>query len=138
MKKTLLALLLITMTPIAFADDEETLRHIKEVLWNQAYRTQDVELLDRILHEDFVVITDSGEKSTKQQELDYIANNVWDPGTFRYEIERLDIYEGKFAIVAGRGIAENYSYSSSNVLIKVDGEWKAISSHVSGVKTDDE
>lgn len=121
----------------ASEDDEATLRELKTTLWNQAYRNQDVELLDRILHETFVVITDSGDVSTKQGELDYIANNQWDPGEFKYIIDRLDIYDGKFAIVSGRGIASEYSYTSSNVLIKEDGRWQAVSSHVSGIKSNE-
>ncbi len=69
-----------------------------------------------------------------KQELDYVRNNKWDPGEFIYAIERLDIYQGRFAIIDGTGDAEKYTYKSSNVFIKVDGEWKAIASHVSGYK----
>ena len=32
-------------------------------------------------------------------------------------------------------VAEAYSYRSSNVLIKEDGAWRAVASHVSGVKS---
>ena len=114
------------------ADDEETLRHLKTVLWNQAYRNQDVELLDSILHDTFEMIDGNGNRSTKKKELEYIANHQWDPGTFEYRIERLIIYDGKFAIVDGTGIASDYTYKSSNYLIKEDGRWQAVSSHVSG------
>ena len=128
------SLLLLLVLPAAKADDEATLRYFKTVLWQQAYRTQDTDLLDRLLHEDFVVIDAAGNVSTKQQELAWISENKWDPGEFEYRIERLDIYDGRFAIIAGTGIAEAYTYKSSNVLIKVDGQWRAISSHVSGVE----
>ena len=37
------------------ATDEETLRQIKTVLWQSAYRNQDVELLDRLLHHAHVI-----------------------------------------------------------------------------------
>ena len=127
-------LLLLLILPTAKADDEATLRHLKTVLWQQAYRMQDTELLDRLLHDDFVVIDDAGNVSTKQQELVWISENKWDPGEFEYRIERLDIYGGRFAIIAGTGIAETYTYKSSNVLIKSDGQWRAILSHVSGVE----
>ena len=118
----------------ANAGDEEVLREFKTVLWPEAYRNQDVELLDRMLHDSFVVITDNGAVSTKQDELDFLKENDWDPGEFEYRIDRLDIYESNFAIISGRGFAEDYSYTSSNVLMKLDGRWQAIGSHVSGVE----
>ncbi|MGB5592126.1 MAG: nuclear transport factor 2 family protein [Gammaproteobacteria bacterium] len=117
--------------------DEQTLRHIKTVLWSQAYRTQDVALLDSLLHDSFEMIDADGNRSTKAQELAFVANNRWDPGTFEYRIERLQIHQDAFAVVDGTGIAEGYSYKSSNFLIKEDGEWRAIASHVSGVKRND-
>lgn len=126
-----LALLTFTATPLR-ADDEETLRHFKTVLWPQAYRTQDVALLDALLHDSFQLIDDEGRRSTKAGELEWVAANTWDPGNFEYRIERLDIYEGRWAVIDGSGIADRYTYKSSNVLIKVDGRWRAVASHVSG------
>lgn len=132
--QVILGIALLSLSMCVNASDEETLREFKTVLWPQAYRTQDVELLDSMLHDSFVVITDTGEASTKKEELEYIANNKWDPGEFEYRIERLDIYDSRVAVISGKGIAERYSYTSSNVLIKEDGRWQAISSHVSGVR----
>jgi hypothetical protein len=128
-------LLLLALLPAsASADpaDEETLRHFKTVLWPQAYRTQDVELLGTLLHDSFQMIDDQGNRSTKEKELAWIAEHEWNPGTFEYHIERLDIYDGRWAIIDGTGIAEKYNYKSSNVLIKQDGRWQAVASHVSG------
>jgi hypothetical protein len=113
-------------------DDEAALRHFKTVLWPTAYRNQDVELLSQLLDESFQMIDNDGNRSTRQKELDWIASNAWNPGAFEYRIERLDIYQGRIAIIDGTGVAENYSYKSSNVLIKKDGAWRAVSSHVSG------
>ncbi|MDX1405307.1 MAG: nuclear transport factor 2 family protein [Woeseiaceae bacterium] len=117
------------------ADDYEVLRNIKTVLWPQAYRTQDVELLDRLLHDSFELIDGEGNRSTKAEELEGIRNYKWDPGSFEYRIERLQIYQGSFAVIAGTGVAENYTYKSSNFLVKEDGVWRAIASHVSGRKS---
>lgn len=114
--------------------DEETLRHFKTVLWPQAYRTQDTELLDTLLHPSFEMLDDQGNRSTKAGELDYIENNSWNPANFRYTIERLDVYDGRFAVVDGTGTTDSYSYTSSNYLIKEDGRWQAIGSHVSGFR----
>ena len=127
-----LSILVLLIPAVGRADDFQTLRNFKEVLWPQAYRTQDVALLDRLLHESFQMIDANGELSTKAKELEYIANNKWDPGTFEYRIERLEIYQDAFAVIAGTGIAETYTYKSSNFLVKEDGKWKAIASHVSG------
>ncbi len=121
-------------TPLAFADDEQTLREIKTKLWPAAYKTQDAELLGSILHSSFEMIDADGGRSNREQELDYVRNNKWEPGEFSYVIERLQIYQGRFAIIDGTGDAEKYTYKSSNAFIKVDEEWKAIASHVSGYK----
>lgn len=112
---------------------EATLRHFKTVLWPQAYRTQDVALLDRMLHDDFEMIDADGNHSDKAGELAYIAQNEWDPGEFEYRIERLSVYDERFAIIEGEGVASAYSYRSTNVLVHEDGEWRAVASHVSGV-----
>jgi len=78
------------------------------------------------------MIDDEGNRSTKQDELEYIKNNQWNPGSFEYRIERLQIYQGSFAVIDGTGVAETYTYKSSNFLVKEDGVWRAIASHVSG------
>lgn len=132
---TILALLSILLPAASLADDYEVLRNFKTVLWPQAYRTQDVELLDRMLHDSFEMIDGEGNRSTKKEELDYISKNQWNPGSFEFRIERLQIYQGSFAVIAGTGIAETYTYKSSNFLIKEDGVWRAIASHVSGRKS---
>jgi hypothetical protein len=131
----LLMLACVSSAVLAAADDEAELRHIKTVLWPQAYREQDVALLDRLLDDSFQLIDAEGNRSTKQGELEYLGKNRWDPGEFEYRIERLDVYDNGVAIVAGEGVATNYSYRSSNVLIKRDGRWRAVASHVSGVRS---
>lgn len=127
-----LTILAVFFPAFALAGDYEILRNFKTVLWPQAYRTQDVELLDRLLHDSFEMINGEGIRSTKKDQLEYVSNNRWDPGSYQYRIERLQIYQGSFAVIAGTGIAENYTYKSSNFLVKEDGVWRAIASHVSG------
>lgn len=129
--------LLFMLSNSVYGSDEELLRNLKTKLWPQAYRTQDVTLLDSILHQTFEMIDAEGGRSNKEKELQYIKDNKWDPGEFEYVIERLEIYDGRFAIVDGTGMAEKYSYKSSNVLIKENGAWRAIASHVSGYKEND-
>ncbi len=123
-------------------DDEAKLTHFKKVLWKKAYRDQDTKLLDQLLADEFQVIFADGNWSDKDKELAYIQKNKPNYDSFEYEIKRLDIYKNGTAIIAGEGhvIGKNdrgpyeYKYQSSNVLIKRNGVWKAVSSHVSGVK----
>ncbi|MBK8950663.1 MAG: hypothetical protein IPM68_17945 [Flavobacteriales bacterium] len=57
--------------------------------------------------------------------------------SFRYEIKRLQQWPNGTAIVTGVGHmltdTSETTYWSSNVFIRTDGHWRAISSHVSGV-----
>ncbi|WP_430412549.1 DUF4440 domain-containing protein [Kordia sp.] len=118
--------------------DESTLRNMKEVLWPKAYKEQDTILLDQILDESFELIDGSGNRYTKNDELNWIKKNATQHDFFRYEIKRLAIYKNGTAIISGTGYIYKDSvysqYESSNVLIKKDTLWKAISSHVSGFK----
>lgn len=122
--------------------DEAVLRQLKTVEWPKAYREQDTVLLDRILADEFKMIDSDGEASTKRDQLAYIKHNK--PGyiSFSFTIERLEIFENNTAVVSGTGNIRNRDkkgeytlvYKSSNILIKRNGEWKAISSHTSGDK----
>lgn len=126
--------------------DEVVLRHLKKVLWKKAYREQDTKLLDRILAPEFQVIYDDGSWSDKKGELERIRKNKPTYDSFVYTIKRLDIFENGTAIISGEGHVKGrnlegsyeYKYQSSNVLIKREGGWQAISSHVSGVKRKEE
>lgn len=122
--------------------DEEVLRELKEVLWPMAYREQDVELLDRILADEFQMVSADGAWTTKADELAWVRKNRPDYASFVFTIKRLDVFENGTAVVAGQGRVEGtgedgpwaYTYESSNILIKRDGVWRAVASHVSGVK----
>ncbi len=119
--------------------EKETLRYLKEVEWPKAYREQDTQLLDRILGDDFQMIENNGDWSNKEKEMEYIQNNKPSYDSFSYEIKRLEILENGTAVICGTGhiIADSIHsiYQSSNVLIKRNGVWKAVASHVSGYKT---
>ena len=116
----------------------KALRYLKEVEWPKAYREQDTLLLDRILGDDFQMIANDGEWSNKLLQLERIKKNPMDHDSFRYEIKRLEILENGTAIIAGTGHIINDGietiYQSSNILVRRKGEWKAVLSHVSGVK----
>lgn len=141
MALVMLALLMaVSASSYAESDDEVALRHLKEELWPKAYREQDVALLDSILAEEFRLIDAQGNWSTKSDELEYISQNAPGYDSLVFTIRRLDVFEN--GIVAGQGNmtgsdadgAYTMTYQSTNVLIKRDGRWKAIASHVSGIK----
>lgn len=121
-------------------DDESVLRELKQVLWPQAYREQDVALLDRILADNFKMIDGDGNWSTKAEELKWVAANKPSYDSLNFAIERLEIFGGDTAIVAGTGTIRGRNkdgayigeYRSTNILIKQNGVWRAVASHVSG------
>ncbi|MDF2180262.1 nuclear transport factor 2 family protein [Aliiglaciecola sp. CAU 1673] len=127
----------------ALEQDKKILRHMKEVLWPQAYREQDVDLLDKILAANFVMIDSQGNWTDKAIELADLPSYAWPHEQFHYEIKRLEIFGDDSAIVAGEGRAKGQGkegpyclrYQSTNVLYKEHHQWRAVSSHVSGVQT---
>ncbi len=122
--------------------DNDFLRRLKEVDWPKAYREQDPKLLDSILAEEFQMISNDGAWSNKLKELERVRTTKPSYDEFRFEIKRLEIFENGTAIIAGTGRGSGkdtagkytFEYQSSNILIKRNGEWKAIASHVSGYK----
>lgn len=121
--------------------DEAALREIKEMLWPKAYAEQDVALLDSLLADEFQMVDAEGNWSSKADELAYVRDTPPSYDSLVFDIKRLDIFENGTAIVAGEGIVKGededgpyqFRYQSSNILIKRDGSWKAIASHVSGI-----
>jgi len=86
------------------------------------------------------MIDDEGVWSTKADQMKRVATSKPPYDSLVFSIRRLDIFENGTAIVAGtatiHGADDNgpyvAEYQSSNVLIKRDGAWKAVASHVSG------
>ena len=137
-----LLLCLPTTVQTGKADDKEFLRHLKQVEWPRAYREQNVELLDRILAPEFERIGFDGERSSKQEELERVRTTRPSYDSFTFDITRLEVFPNGTAIVSGIGTVKGrdaqgayaMTYSSSNVLVKRDNQWRAIASHVSGRK----
>ena len=122
----------------ATAEDLEALRYLKEVEWPKAYREQDTLLLDRILGDDFQMIDAAGNWSDKAAEIAWIKKNASAPDSFYYDIRRLEALENGTVLICGTGHIYNDTthtiYQSSNILLKRTGVWKAVASHVSGIK----
>lgn len=142
----LLAFLCVVAPVSAMANDLErdraALRQLKEELWPKAYAEQDVALLDAILADEFKMVDADGNWFTRQDELDYIRKNKPGYDSLVFVVKRLDVFENDSAIVAGEGTVRGkdaegryvMTYQSTNVLIKRNGKWRAVASHVSGVK----
>ncbi|MBX3295631.1 MAG: nuclear transport factor 2 family protein [Acidobacteria bacterium] len=122
--------------------DSDFLRRLKEVEWPKAYREQNPTLLDEILADDFQLISNDGVWSDKAKELARVRTTRPSYDKFWFEIKRLEVFDNGTAIIAGTGHGSGkdkegrytFEYQSSNILIKRDGKWKAVSSHVSGYK----
>ncbi len=118
--------------------DYQILKHLKEVNWPKAYREQDTILLDAILGDDFQMVDARGNWSNKTMELEWIKEHASSYDSFFYKIKRLDVLPNGTAMICGTGHIYTDSihtiYQSSNVVVKRKGAWKAIASHVSGVK----
>lgn len=141
--RTLAALVVLSAPPgvVSQSPDHETLRRLKTVEWPQAYRTQNVRLLDRILADDFRVVRSDGSWSSKQEELASLRTNRPTYDSLVFRITRLDVYPNGTAIIAGTGLVHSTSagqprlmeYQSTNVLLRqADGVWRAVASHTSG------
>jgi hypothetical protein len=125
--------------PVGPPSDEAQLRELKLVQWPKAYREQDTVLLDQILDDGFQMTDGQGMASTKADEIAWVRANRPGYDSFQFQIERLDVYEGRSAVVSGLGtirgrrdgVAYVTRYRSTNVLVKRDGAWRAVASHVS-------
>jgi len=138
-------LLLCLATSICGQDlssDEIQIRKLKEVDWPEAYQNQDTELLANILADEFQMIDADGNTFKKKDELTYVKDVKPTYDSFEFDVNRLDIFESNTAVMSGLGIIYGKddkgryqtTYHSSDVLIKREGVWKAVSSHVSGVQ----
>ncbi len=120
--------------------DIKYLTHLKQNVWPTIYKKSDVAGLDELTHPNFVIVDNQGNTTSKTEELSFLKTYTWPHDEFEYDIQRLNIFENKTAIVAGQGKASGknekgdycFTYISTNVLIKIKGRWKAIQSHVSG------
>lgn len=123
-------------------EDEAIVRNLKTTLLPNAYIEQDTARLNQLLHKDFQLVDDNGDTYTKTDEMEYVGNYGPSYSSFEFEVLRLNVFDNGTAMVFGKGTMKGTddagayitSYKSSDIFIKVEGQWKAISSHVSGVK----
>lgn len=122
--------------------DVQTLTDLKIVSFKKAYEEQDTVLLNEILHDSYQLVDDGGEVYSKNDEMAYVAQYGPSYETFTYDILSLEVYENGTASMFGKGtitgsdIEGNYtqSYKETDVFVKEEGTWRAVTTHVSGVK----
>ncbi len=128
---------------VAISDEDyETVKNLKIVSFAKAYEDQDTVLLDQILHNTYQLVDDGGEVYSKKDEMDYVSKYGPSYETFTFEILKLEVYENGTATVFGIGTitgkdiegAYSQTYKASDVFVKENGKWQAITTHVSGVK----
>ncbi|MEP1094885.1 MAG: nuclear transport factor 2 family protein [Cyclobacteriaceae bacterium] len=128
--------------PNSSDQDYKALTDLKIVSFAKAYEEQDTVLLDKILHEKYQLVDDGGEVYSKASEMDYVSKYGPSYDSFMYTIQKLEIFENGTAMmfgigsIAGSDTQGSYSqtYKSTDVFLKEGGRWKAITTHVSGVK----
>lgn len=121
---------------------EAVLRDIKLKTWPSFYRNQDVKGLAEFLHEDFHVVGADGSVSPRNDELAWVKKSSWNPTGFLYTVNSIVCPAPGVALIVGEGRFKarskdkaawiEHRYVSSNVLVAVDGRWRAVSSHISG------
>ena len=109
--------------------------------WNNAFLTNDVKTLDRIIANDYIVTNVDGSVNTKEQELAPFRT-----ASLKFDTASLDEFTvtlyGTMAIVRGIGTwtvsRNNKSFTSherfTDVWLKRNGRWQAVSSHSSMLK----
>lgn len=132
--------------PAQRAADEAALRHIKTEIWPAYYAEQDVDGLAEFLAAGFVTFSPDGAATTRADALASVAAEPWTPAEFVYTVERIDWHGPDLVEVSGTGDslredadgrACRHRYFSSNRLIRDEAArhgWRALSSHVSGVR----
>ena len=130
-------------TPVVISDeDAEDLTNIKIILLPKAYDEQDTVLLDQLLHEKYQLVDDGGLIYSKNDEIKYVSQYGSSYDALSFEIKKMEIFENGTAMIFGTGSingqdiqgAYSLSYQSTDIFVKGGKGWRAISSHVSGVK----
>lgn len=108
--------------------------------WGKAYVRRDAAFLENLLGEEYTVTDADGQTTNRKQIMaDFHSGETTYEAT-SYEDAKVRIY-GNVAIVAGRGTVKGRSksgafhrqYFSTNILVKRNGRWQAVATHISGV-----
>jgi ketosteroid isomerase-like protein len=150
MKSKLLSLALLMVALLAFptssraaevgrTNDEQQIRKIERE-WIDAIVKRDASYLQKIEASDFTATDPDGKMFSKEGDI----KNTTGGGPIFDHIQIVDLkvrFYGNTAIVNGNGRVKGHSkekdvsgkYSWTDVFVKMNGEWKAVSGHVTAV-----
>jgi ketosteroid isomerase-like protein len=147
MKAALLFIAIFVMTTArAWAADpapaaEEQLKKLEQD-WAEAYVKRDNAFMQRVTSDDFAFIGPDGNMVGKTE---YVKSIEGDTVFTAFKIDELKVrVYGDAAVVLGlatitaktKGEDESGRYSFTDVFVKMKGEWKAVSGHVTPVAKD--
>ncbi|HEX7334558.1 MAG TPA: nuclear transport factor 2 family protein [Pyrinomonadaceae bacterium] len=118
---------------------EDEIRRI-EIEWGVAFERRDMETLDRLMADDYILTDPLGSVRTKAESLAAIERSEVHFESTKSDNVNVRI-NGDTAVVTGRStfrgrykgwsMAGQYQYT--DVLVKRSGSWKAVGSHISAV-----
>ena len=150
MKTKLLSLALFMMAVLACpnwsraatsggSNDEQQIKKIERE-WLDAIMKRDASYLQKIEAEDFAMTGPDGKLLSKEEDIKDTTGGetIFDDIT----IDDLKVrFYGKTAVVNGKGTVKGHSkeknvsgqYSWTDVFVKMNGDWKAVAGHVTGI-----
>jgi ketosteroid isomerase-like protein len=118
---------------------EDEIKRI-EIEWGDAFEQRDMETLDRLMADDYLLTDPLGSVRTKAESLAAIKNNEVHFESTKSDNVNVRI-NGDTAVVTGRStfrgrykgwsMAGQYQYT--DVLVKRRGSWQAVGSHITAV-----
>lgn len=127
--------------PVTIPTDstEDEIRRI-EIEWGEAFERRDMETLDRLMADDYILTDPIGSVRTKAESLAAIERNEVLFESTKSDNVKVRI-NGDTAVITGRStfrgrykgwsMAGQYQYT--DVLVKRSGSWRAVSSHITAV-----
>lgn len=120
---------------------ENQVRQI-EIDWGVAFERRDMATLDRLMADEYILTDPLGQLRTKTETLAAIETNEVDFQSTQSDDVNVTIY-GDTAVITGRstfrgrykGWSMTGSYQYTDVLVKRNGSWKAVSSHITALGT---
>lgn len=120
---------------------ENQVRQI-EIDWGVAFERRDMVTLDLLMAEEYILTDPLGQLRTKTETLAAIETSEVDFQSTQSDDVNVTIY-GETAVVTGRstfrgrykGWSMTGCYQYTDVLVKRNGSWKAVSSHITALGT---